>query len=121
MIGYVTLGTNDMARTVACCETPLAALGVKRVWETERGIGWGRDGQPSLGLMKPCDGQPATRGDGTMVAPAVESRRNVDQMYELATQLDAADAAPAGLREDGLYACCFRDPDGNKLTVFCCG
>jgi hypothetical protein len=121
MIGCVTLGTNDMARTAACCEPLLAALGVKRVWETERGIGWGRDGQPSLGLMKPCDGQPATRGNATMVAPAVDSRRKVDQMCELALQLNAADGTPAGPREDGLYARCFRDPDGNKLTVFGCG
>jgi catechol 2,3-dioxygenase-like lactoylglutathione lyase family enzyme len=121
MIGYVTLGTNDMTRAVAFYEPLLAPLGVKRVWKTERGMGWGRDGQPSLGLMKPFDGQPATRGHGTMVALAVDSREKVDPMYKLAMELGAADEGPAGPRGDGFHACGLRDPDGNKLAVFCYG
>jgi catechol 2,3-dioxygenase-like lactoylglutathione lyase family enzyme len=121
MIGYVTVGTNDLPRAVAFYERLLAPLGVKRTWDSERGVAWGRDGQPSLGVMKPFDGQPATRGNGTMVALAAGSREQVDQIHQLAMALGAADEGAAGPRGEGFYAAYFRDLDGNKLNVFCFG
>jgi predicted lactoylglutathione lyase len=71
--------------------------------------------------MKPYDGQPATRGNGTMVALAVGSREQVDRLYRLALELGGTDEGPAGPRGDGFYAGYFRDLDGNKLNVFCFG
>jgi catechol 2,3-dioxygenase-like lactoylglutathione lyase family enzyme len=122
MIGYVTLGTNDLPRAVAFYETLLAPLGVKRLWQSERGVAWGSSmQQASLGVMKPYDGQPATRGNGTMVALAVGSREQVDRLYRLALELGGTDEGPAGPRGDGFYAGYFRDLDGNKLNVFCFG
>ena len=121
MIGYVTFGTNDLPRAVAFYERLLAPLGVKRTWDSERGVAWGSDGQPSLGVMKPFDGQPATRGNGTTVALAVDSRDKVDEIHKLALELGATDEGPAGPRGEGFYAGYFRDPDGNKLNVFCFG
>jgi catechol 2,3-dioxygenase-like lactoylglutathione lyase family enzyme len=121
MIGYVTVGTNDLPRAVAFYERLLAPLGVKRTWDSERGVAWGRDGQPSLGVMKPFDGQPATRGNGTMVALAAGSREQVDQIHKLAMTLGAADEGAPGPRGEGFYAAYFRDLDGNKLNVFCFG
>ncbi|MBL8317963.1 MAG: VOC family protein, partial [Burkholderiaceae bacterium] len=41
MIGYVTLGTNDLARAAAFSDVLLAELGAKRLWEMPTGIGWG--------------------------------------------------------------------------------
>jgi catechol 2,3-dioxygenase-like lactoylglutathione lyase family enzyme len=41
MIGYVTLGTNDLPRATAFYDKLLEPLGVKPLWRTERGIGWG--------------------------------------------------------------------------------
>ena len=38
MIGYVTLGTNDLARAAAFYDALLGELGAKRLWEFERGI-----------------------------------------------------------------------------------
>jgi catechol 2,3-dioxygenase-like lactoylglutathione lyase family enzyme len=62
MIGYVTLGTNDLARATSFYDQLFAAMGGKRVWETERGLGWGASLQaPSLGVMKPFDGRGRVR------------------------------------------------------------
>jgi len=75
VIGYVTLGTNDLVRAAAFYDALLAELGAKRLWEFERGIAWGcAEDQPCLGIMKPFDGKPATAGNGAMVALGVDFR-----------------------------------------------
>ena len=61
MIGYVTLGTNDLPRAVAFYDKLLAALGAKRMYETNRYVAYGTDEQSAgLGITKPFDGKPAT-------------------------------------------------------------
>ena len=120
MIGYVTLGTNDLPRAVAFYDQLCAAMGAKRLWESGQGVAWGASmSQPSLSVMKPFDGQPATRGNGTMVALMVDSTDKVDELYKLALSLGATDEGPAGPRGKSFYAGYFRDLDGNKLNFFC--
>ena len=122
MIGYVTLGTNDLPRAAAFYDALLAEVGAKRLWEFDRGIGWGiAEDKPSLGIMKPFDGKPATVGNGVMVALVVDSREKVDRVYKKALELGAKDEGPAGPRGEGFYAGYFRDLEGNKLAVFCTG
>lgn len=120
MIGYVTLGTNDLPRAVAFYDQLFSAMGAKRLWESAQGVAWGASmSQPSVGVMKPFDGQPATRGNGTMVALVVDSTDKVDQLHKLALALGATDEGPVGPRGEGFYAGYFRDLDGNKLNFFC--
>ncbi len=122
MIGYVTLGTNDLPRAAAFYDQLLAELGARRLWEFERGIAWGvAMDKPSLAVMKPFDGQPATHGNGTMVALVVDSPQKVDRVHQKALALGATDEGPAGPRGQGFYAGYFRDLDGNKLNCFCMG
>ena len=122
MIGYVTLGTNDLRRAAAFYDALLAEIGAKRQMEFERGISWGvSTSTPGLGVMKPFDGKPATVGNGVMVAFYVDSKDKVDRVHAKALALGAQDEGPAGPRGDGFYAGYFRDLDGNKLNVFCMG
>ena len=122
MIGYVTLGTNDLARAAAFYDALLAEIGAKRQWESDRGIAWGTaPDKASLGVMKPYDGQPATVGNGVMVAIQVDSKEAVDRLYQRGLALGGKDEGPAGPRGQGFYAGYFRDLDGNKLNVFCFG
>jgi len=122
MIGYVTLGTNDLARAAAFYDALLAEIGAKRQWESDRGIAWGTaPNKASLGVMKPYDGQPATVGNGVMVAIQVDSKEAVDRLYQRGLALGGKDEGPAGPRGQGFYAGYFRDLDGNKLNVFCFG
>ena len=122
MIGYVTLGTNDMARAGAFYDALLATIGAGRFMESDRFIAWAvSPTQPSLGVIKPYDGKPATAGNGTMVALVMDSPANVDAFHRKALELGAKDEGAAGPRGDGFYAGYFRDLDGNKLNVFCMG
>ncbi len=122
MIGYVTLGTNDFPKAVAFYDALLGKLGAKRVFEVDRAVAWGTSAQaPSLGVCKPFDGKPATRGNGTMVALAVDSKEKVDAMYKLAMELGGTDEGKPGPRGEGFYAAYWRDLDGNKLNFFCMG
>lgn len=122
MIGYVTLGTNDLPRAAKFYDALLAELGGKRFMEDERFIAWSAGEQsPGIGLTKPFDGKPATVGNGVMVALAVDSTDKVDRVYRRALELGATDEGAAGPRMEGFYAGYFRDPDGNKLNVFCMG
>ena len=119
MIGYVTLGTNDLARAAKFYDALLGEIGGKRALETEQFISWSSSpGSPGLGLIKPFDKQAATPGNGTMVALAVDSQEKVKAVYDKAIKLGAKDEGGPGLRWGTFYAAYFRDPDGNKLNVF---
>ena len=120
MIGYVTLGTNDMDKAVKFYDALLAELGAKRVMEGDTFIAWGASMEtPGLGVIKPFDGNAATVGNGTMVALACDKPETVDRVYKKAIALGARDEGPAGPRGETFYAGYFRDPDGNKLNAFC--
>ena len=120
MIGYVTLGTNDLQRAAAFYDELLAELGAKRIMEFDTFIAWATSpNQPGIGLTKPFDGKAATVGNGVMVALAMQSPQDVDRVYNRAIALGAKDEGPAGPRGDNFYAGYFRDPDGNKLNAFC--
>jgi catechol 2,3-dioxygenase-like lactoylglutathione lyase family enzyme len=123
MIGYVTLGTNDLKRAVAFYDQLLPVLGAARVMEDPgHFVAWstGPD-KPAVSVTKPFDGKPATHGNGTMVALLVDTKALVHAVYDKAIELGAQDEGPAGPRMDGFYAGYFRDLDGNKLNVFCSG
>jgi predicted lactoylglutathione lyase len=122
MIGYATLGTNDLDRAGAFYDRIAEALGGKRVFRNDRGIGWSSGkGVPMLMVMKPFDGKPASAGNGTMIAIPAGNKEMVDAVYKLAIELGAQDEGPAGPRGERFYGGYFRDPDGNKLAVYCMG
>lgn len=119
MIGYVTLGTNDLARAAKFYDALLGEVGGKRMLETEQFISWSSSpDSPGLGLIKPFDKKAATPGNGTMVALAVDSQEKVKAMFDKAIELGAKDEGGPGLRWGTFYAAYFRDLDGNKLNVF---
>jgi predicted lactoylglutathione lyase len=122
VIGYVTLGTNDLPRAAAFYDALLAEIGVKRMMDFGRGYAWGSSmDRPMLGIMKPYDGNAATVGNGVMVAIGVDSKDKVDRLYRKALELGGRDEGPAGPRGGGFYAAYFRDLDGNKLNCFSMG
>lgn len=120
MIGYVTLGTNDLERAVAFYDALLAELGAERFMEQEGTfVAWATDPEkPGLAVTRPWDGNPATVGNGCMTALAADSQATVDRVHARALELGGKDEGAAGPREGGFYAGYFRDLDGNKLNVF---
>jgi predicted lactoylglutathione lyase len=124
MVGYVTLGTNDIERAARFYDALLAVIGAKRFMDMGTFIGWTRTPEAPIGalcLTKPYDAKPATVGNGVMVAIAADSRQQVDAVYARAIELGATDEGAPGPRGDGFYAGYFRDLDGNKLNAFFMG
>jgi catechol 2,3-dioxygenase-like lactoylglutathione lyase family enzyme len=120
MLAYTTLGTNDLARAAAFYDVLLAEIGAKRFMD-EPGyfIAWGnsQDGA-GLAITNPFDKNPATVGNGVMVALNARSREQVDRIHAKALELGGTDEGAPGQRSPGFYAAYFRDLDGNKLN--CC-
>jgi catechol 2,3-dioxygenase-like lactoylglutathione lyase family enzyme len=124
MIGYVTLGSNDLAKSRAFYDALMPVIGAGRIMEfgdafTMYGTSLGR---PGLAVCKPYDGNTATAGNGNMAAIACDRRAHVDAFHAKAMELGGTCEGPAGLRgEEGaqaFYGAYFRDPDGNKLCAF---
>lgn len=124
MIGYITLGTDDLDRSRAFYDALLGEIGASRLMEMDSGFtlygtGWG---QPGLAVTRPHDGQPARAGNGNMVSLVMDSRDKVDRLHARALELGGSDEGAPGVRgEEGdraFYGAYFRDPDGNKLCAF---
>ena len=124
MIGYVTVGSNDLDKSRAFYDALMPVVGAGRIMEfgdhfTMYGTGMGR---PGLAVCKPYDGNLATAGNGNMASIAVDSRSKVDALYAKAMELGGSDEGPPGLRGDdgpqAFYGAYFRDIDGNKLAAF---
>ena len=119
MIGYVTLGTNDLQRAAKFYDAIAAELGTGRMMDFDTFIAWGKPGGGAgIGLTKPFDGNPATVGNGVMIALEGRDRGQVQRLYDIALANGGSDEGAPGDRGGGFYAGYFRDPDGNKLNAF---
>jgi predicted lactoylglutathione lyase len=122
MIGYVTLGTNDLQKAAAFYDKIAAEMGIGRFMENDHFIAWGQaGGGAGLGVTAPSDGKPASVGNGVMVALAARDKAQVDRIHKLALSLGGSCEGPPGQRSEGFYAAYFRDPEGNKLNAFVMG
>jgi catechol 2,3-dioxygenase-like lactoylglutathione lyase family enzyme len=130
MIGYVTMGSDDMPRARAYYDELLGTIGAKRIMEFGDELGgftmWGTGfDKPGLAVTNPYNKQPAVAGNGNMTAIPLDKRAKVDAFYAKAIELGGSDEGAPGLRGDdgpqAFYGAYFRDPDGNKLAAFCIG
>ena len=127
MIGYVTLGSNDLEKARAYYDALFGSIGAGRLMEfgenfTMYGTGMGK---PGFAVCKPYDGNLATAGNGNMASIACDSRAKVDALHAKAMELGGTDEGAPGVRGDegpqAFYGAYFRDLDGNKLGAFCIG
>ena len=126
MIGYVTLGTDNLDRARAYYDALLGTIGAKRLVQfpdqdggfTMYSTGKGR---PAIVLTKPYDKQGADCGNGNMIAIVMDKKSKVDAFHAKAIELGGTDEGAPGYRGDpsfGYYFGYFRDPDGHKLAAF---
>lgn len=121
MINYLTLGSNDIARSQSFYDAVMAPLGYRRLYTDDSMVGYGAD-RPMVYVMKPYDGKPATNGNGTMVSLAATTRAAVDAFHAAAVAAGGRDEGAPGIRanvHDSFYATYVRDHDGNKLSAVC--
>jgi catechol 2,3-dioxygenase-like lactoylglutathione lyase family enzyme len=122
MIGYATLGSNDLKRSAAFFDSILSDLGGTRCRTEPNLLGWRfSTGGAELYVLTPYDGECAQQGNGQMLGLYATTTAIVHSVYEKAIALGALDEGQPGPRSysPGFYAGYFRDPDGNKLNVFC--
>lgn len=60
MVGYVTIGTNNLARAAGFYDPIAQELGGGRAMEMDKFIAWESTGSPMIGAITPFDGKPAT-------------------------------------------------------------
>ncbi|WP_109354264.1 VOC family protein [Sphingorhabdus sp. EL138] len=125
MIGYATLGTNNVEKAREYYDALLVEIGAKRLMELEEGgfTLYGTEmGAPSLAITQPYNGEAAVPGNGNMIAIPFEERSQIDSFYNKAIELGGSDEGAPGVRGDegpqAFYAAYFRDPEGNKLCAF---
>lgn len=120
MIGYVTLGTNDLKRAENFYSNLFKDVGIKQMFRTDKMVAWGKDfSSPLLAVTTPYDGKSATVGNGCMVALRVESADIVTKLYKKAIELGAFCEGEPDFRGKSFFGAYFRDLDGNKLNFHC--
>jgi catechol 2,3-dioxygenase-like lactoylglutathione lyase family enzyme len=134
MLSYAYFGTNDLGKATAFYDATLAPLGMRRcitndpAWD-QISAGWGiyeDDGGRELAFWigKPFNRQPATAGNGNMVAFSGTSWKAVDDFHAAAIAHGGVSEGAPGLRlQYGMdfYAAYVRDLDGNKVAAVCRG
>lgn len=125
MIGYVTLGANDLETARTFYSQVLGLMGAGEIMRMPNGYTmYGTDfgTKPALAVTHPHNQEPATYGNGTMISLQADSRDQVDAVYGKALELGGSCEGKPGLRGDegpqAFYAAYFRDPEGNKLCAF---
>ena len=126
MFSHVTLGTHDLERAIAFYDATLAPLGIERVSKKyPNWAAWQRPGEDSkFWVGVPYNQEPASAGNGCMVAFAAQSQAAVDAAYAAALVAGARDEGQPGLRSSygpNYYGAYVRDQDGNKVHFVCRG
>ena len=122
MIVNVCVGSNDLERGGKFYDAVAGELGAARAQQTETAIFWRHpDGGLGIAITRPYDGEPATRGNGTMITLGAKDRDQVDRVHAAALANGGSDEGPPGVRPNGYYVAYFRDPEGNKLNVVAMG
>lgn len=123
MIGYVTLGTDDIERSRAYFDALFESIGARRLMQLDHGFtmyGTAMN-RPAVAITRPHDGQPSNVGNGNMVALVMDSHDKVDAFHAKALELGGTNEGDPGFRGDpkfGYYFAYFRDPDGHKFAIF---
>ncbi|MBH2009704.1 MAG: VOC family protein [Xanthomonadaceae bacterium] len=119
MIHHVSVGTNDLARSRRFYDAVLPIVGIVRMAEDAGGLGYG-SGTFHFSVQIPIDGKPATVGNGSHIAFAVENRSMVDRFYRAALDHGGREDGAPGIRSNydaNYYGAFVRDPDGHKIEA----
>ena len=124
MIGYVTIGAKDSEASGKFYDAFFGAIGSERKFADGGWIGYGEKGQEahSVYVCPPHDKQPATFGNGSMLAFKAASKADVQAAYEAGLKNGGSDEGAPGPRpadSTSFYGAYLRDPTGNKICVFC--
>ena len=120
MIGFVMVGTNNLAKAINFYDTLLNTIELQRVVTNEKYAGYASKNKPEeveFYVTNPVNQEKATFGNGTQISFLVKSKDLVNNFYNTGLKLGGKDEGAPGIRS-GDYYCYFRDLDGNKVCAF---
>ncbi|WP_343730817.1 VOC family protein [Duganella sp.] len=126
MLSHVYVGINNFEEALPFYSALMTELGARQrfvdahrpwaAWQPAEGA------RPLFVIGAPYDNQPASCGNGQMLALMATSREMVDRAYAAAREHGGTCEGAPGLRPQyhtNYYGAYFRDPEGNKLCVVC--
>ena len=127
MISYVTVGVDDIALARRFYDAFLPALGYE-MEEGPEGLSYALPvppGEtpvlPEFYVKPPFDGQPASNGNGAMVAFELRNQEQVRDLHAAAVAAGGSNEGSPGFRASygpRFYVGYLRDPQGNKVALF---
>lgn len=100
MIGYITLGTNNLSAAAGFYDAVLGQLGATRSRSSADLVGWRfPSGGSELYVLKPYDGNTAFAGNGPMVGLHAGNRTLVNAVYAKAIECGGLDEGEPGPRQ----------------------
>ena len=126
MLSHVFIGITDFDRALAFYQPIMDALQLQMKF-CDPGKPWAawmsKDApRPLFVIGTAFDEQPATPGNGQMIALLAPSHEIVNRCHALAMAHGGSCEGPPGLRphyHPDYFGAYMRDPDGNKLCVCC--
>ena len=123
MIAYVTVGADDMEAAERFYSAFLPALGYR--FERYHGdlsyIPPNAPAAPDFYVKRPFNGQPASVGNGNMVAFEARDQAQVRALHAAALAAGGTDEGQPGFRPTygpRFFVGYLRDPQGNKIALF---
>lgn len=119
MIDHVSIAVSDLARAAGFYDAVLAPLGLMRLAERERTIGFGKR-YPEFWLNLRESMAPVDRDTGSHVCLRAPDEDAVRAFHAAALAGGGADAGAPGPRQATMttyYGAFIQDPDGNKLEA----
>ncbi len=121
MLGHLSFGVSNLAKTTAFYDASMSALGYARVFTGPEYVGYGLSGTERDNLLLILQPEPVTPpGPGFHLAFIAPSREAVDRFHAAALQFGGVDQGAPGLRlhyGPTYYAAFVLDPDGYKLEA----
>ena len=128
MIGYVTVGVDDLSAAERFYSAVLPALGYALEISSE-GLSYvipAKPDQPGEAVdfyvKPPFNGQAASAGNGAMVAFTVPTQAEVRSLHAAGLAHGGRDEGAPGFRAaygPHFYVGYLRDPQGNKIALYC--
>lgn len=124
MFTHVLLGSSDPERSRKFYDATMGALGYSPSAAPDGAPRhfYGAFGSGALGVGMPANGEPVTHANGGTIGLVAQDKATVDAWYATGLEHGGSCEGPAGPRPNApgnSYGAYLRDPDGNKLCVFC--
>ena len=120
MIGFVMVGTNNLAKAINFYDTLLNTIELQRVVSNEKYAGYASKNKPDeveFYVTNPVNSKQATFGNGTQISFLVKSKDLVNNFYNTGLKLGGKDEGATGIRSGDNY-CYFRERAVNKVCAF---